>query len=97
MIPFLNHGDLNVQFFGAHTAQVKITRDWCVSVASVSFYPSNTNPRASFPEEHATDLRDMILDVTGRAMGSAKNKVILRKLYVAVCVCSLAKPDRLMI
>lgn len=26
----------------------------------------------------------MILDVTGRAMGSGKNKVILRKLYVAV-------------
>lgn len=40
--------------------------------------------RVTFPEEHATQLRDMILDVTGRAMGSGKNKVILRKLYVAV-------------
>ncbi|KAI0076848.1 ARM repeat-containing protein [Panus rudis PR-1116 ss-1] len=28
VIPFLNHPDPNVQFFGAHTAQVKIARDW---------------------------------------------------------------------
>ncbi|EAU87903.1 hypothetical protein CC1G_01550 [Coprinopsis cinerea okayama7 len=28
VIPFLNHDDQNVQFFGAHTAQVKIARDW---------------------------------------------------------------------
>ncbi|KAF9513538.1 hypothetical protein BS47DRAFT_1393254 [Hydnum rufescens UP504] len=26
--PFLHHEDPNVQFFGAHTAQVKISRDW---------------------------------------------------------------------
>lgn len=25
----LSHPDPNVQFFGAHTAQVKIVRDWC--------------------------------------------------------------------
>lgn len=30
VIPFLEHGDPNVQFFGAHTAQVKIARDWHV-------------------------------------------------------------------
>jgi hypothetical protein len=28
VIPLLEHGDQNVQFFGAHTAQVKIARDW---------------------------------------------------------------------
>ena len=28
VIPFLDHQDQNVQFFGAHTAQVKIARDW---------------------------------------------------------------------
>lgn len=28
IVPFLEHDDHNVQFFGAHTAQVKITRDW---------------------------------------------------------------------
>ncbi|KAF8124319.1 armadillo-type protein [Boletus edulis] len=28
VIPFLNFDDVNVQFFGAHTVQVKITRDW---------------------------------------------------------------------
>ncbi|EPT00042.1 hypothetical protein FOMPIDRAFT_1163505 [Fomitopsis schrenkii] len=72
VIPFLNHGDPNVQFFGAHTAQVKIARDW-----------------ASFPEEHVAELRVMLLDVTGRAMGAAKNKVILRKLYVAVTSLAL--------
>ncbi|KAI0937932.1 hypothetical protein AcW1_002387 [Taiwanofungus camphoratus] len=28
VLPFLDHTDPNVQFFGAHTAQVKIARDW---------------------------------------------------------------------
>jgi hypothetical protein len=28
IIPLLDHEDPNVQFFGAHTAQIKITRDW---------------------------------------------------------------------
>jgi hypothetical protein len=28
VIPFLEHQNQNVQFFGAHTAQVKIARDW---------------------------------------------------------------------
>ncbi|KAF9443602.1 ARM repeat-containing protein [Macrolepiota fuliginosa MF-IS2] len=28
VIPLLEHADQNVQFFGAHTAQVKIARDW---------------------------------------------------------------------
>ncbi|KAM6492019.1 hypothetical protein JOM56_012657 [Amanita muscaria] len=28
IIPLLKHEDTNVQFFGAHTAQVKIARDW---------------------------------------------------------------------
>ncbi|KDR78193.1 hypothetical protein GALMADRAFT_65460 [Galerina marginata CBS 339.88] len=28
VIPLLNYQDQNVQFFGAHTAQVKIARDW---------------------------------------------------------------------
>jgi hypothetical protein len=28
VIPLSEHSDQNVQFFGAHTIQVKITRDW---------------------------------------------------------------------
>ncbi|KAG1808060.1 armadillo-type protein [Suillus subaureus] len=28
IVPFIEHPDPNVQFFGAHTAQVKIMRDW---------------------------------------------------------------------
>lgn len=35
VIPFLQHLDPNVQFFGAHTIQVKITRDWHVFRALV--------------------------------------------------------------
>jgi hypothetical protein len=32
VVPFLfEYTDPNVQFFGAHTAQVKISRDWCVT------------------------------------------------------------------
>ncbi|KAF8064415.1 armadillo-type protein [Lyophyllum atratum] len=30
VIPLLDHRDQNVQFFGAHTAQVKIARDWAL-------------------------------------------------------------------
>ena len=28
ILPFLSHPDPSVQFFGAHTLQVKIARDW---------------------------------------------------------------------
>ena len=28
VIPLLDHVDYNVQFFGAHTSQIKIARDW---------------------------------------------------------------------
>ena len=32
VMPFLfEYSDPNVQFFGAHTAQVKISRDWCAT------------------------------------------------------------------
>lgn len=32
ILPLLSHSSPEVQFFGAHTAQVKIARDWYVSV-----------------------------------------------------------------
>jgi hypothetical protein len=39
VVPLLQHPDQNVQYFGAHTAQVKITRDWWVdSLCSVVEY-----------------------------------------------------------
>lgn len=28
VVPFLENGEESVQFFGAHTVQVKIARDW---------------------------------------------------------------------
>ncbi|KIJ41891.1 hypothetical protein M422DRAFT_68108 [Sphaerobolus stellatus SS14] len=65
--PLLDHPDANVQFFGAHTAQVKIVRDW-----------------DSFPKDHAVELKDMLLDLTGKAIISGKSRVIIRKLYVTL-------------
>ncbi|KAJ8494655.1 hypothetical protein ONZ45_g13157 [Pleurotus djamor] len=72
VVPFLNHQDSNVQFFGAHTAQVKIARDW-----------------ASFPHEHDEDLRDTMIEITSRAIMASRNKVILRKLFVALTSLAL--------
>ncbi|KIP05962.1 hypothetical protein PHLGIDRAFT_36173 [Phlebiopsis gigantea 11061_1 CR5-6] len=67
VLPFLNHDDPNVQFFGAHTIQVKIARDW-----------------STFPEENTLQLRDLLIDLSGRSMAAGRNKVVLRKLYVAM-------------
>ncbi|RDX49711.1 ARM repeat-containing protein [Lentinus brumalis] len=67
VLPFLNNPDANVQFFGAHTLQVKIARDW-----------------DAFPADSAPQLRDIVLELTGRAVSSGQNKVILRKLFVAI-------------
>lgn len=43
----------------------------------------NTN-RESVPEDAAPQLRDMLLELTGRAITSGQSKVTLRKLFVAV-------------
>ncbi|KAI6113429.1 armadillo-type protein [Pisolithus croceorrhizus] len=72
VIPFLNHEDFNVQFFGAHTVQVKIARDW-----------------ESFPPDDAPFLRDLLLELISHAVLSGKNKVILRKLFVAITSLAL--------
>lgn len=40
--------------------------------------------RDAFPEDSALHLRDLVLDLTSRAVSSGQNKVILRKLFVAV-------------
>ncbi|KAF8591613.1 ARM repeat-containing protein [Ramaria rubella] len=72
VVPFLHHPDPNVQFFGAHTAQLKIVRDW-----------------DSFPKENAVALKDILVELTGEAIGNGKSKVILRKLYVALCQLAL--------
>ncbi|PCH43249.1 ARM repeat-containing protein [Wolfiporia cocos MD-104 SS10] len=72
VVPFLAHADPNVQFFGAHTAQVKIARDW-----------------ESFPQEHVLQLRDTLLELTGRSIASGRGKVTLRKLFVAIVSLAL--------
>ncbi|KAJ3868242.1 armadillo-type protein [Lentinula novae-zelandiae] len=72
VIPLLNHQDENVQFFGAHTAQVKIARDW-----------------ATFPQEHAEPLRDLLVQLTSHSVNVRKSKVILRKLFVSLASLAL--------
>ncbi|KAH9912340.1 ARM repeat-containing protein [Epithele typhae] len=72
VLPFLSNPDPNVQFFGAHTLQVKIARDW-----------------DSVPEDAAEQLQDMVLQLTGRAVTSGQNKVILRKLFVAITTLAM--------
>ncbi|KAI0051285.1 hypothetical protein FA95DRAFT_1676011 [Auriscalpium vulgare] len=68
VVPFLEHEDANVQFFGAHTAQVKIARDW-----------------ETFPPDRTEELRAFLLDITARCVRLGRSKVILRKLFVALC------------
>ncbi|KAF9073098.1 ARM repeat-containing protein [Rhodocollybia butyracea] len=72
VIPLLNHQDENVQFFGAHTAQVKIARDW-----------------ATFPQQHAESLRDMLIQLTSHSVSVGKSKFILRKLFVSLSSLAL--------
>ncbi|KAL4071677.1 armadillo-type protein [Scleroderma yunnanense] len=72
VIPFLNHEDFNVQFFGAHTIQVKIARDW-----------------ETLPPENAPLLRELLLELTSHSIVAGKNKVILRKLFVAITSLAL--------
>ncbi|TFK99936.1 ARM repeat-containing protein [Pterulicium gracile] len=72
IVPFLEHEDQNVQFFGAHTAQVKITRDW-----------------DSVPPSSAEQLRDLVVELAGRSITLGRNKIILRKLFVAITSLAL--------
>ena len=83
VIPFLQHSDPNVQFFGAHTIQVKIARDWYVYYY-VHYDMMLNSHRDSFPHEHDEELRDLLVNVTGHSVVVGFNKVILRKLFVAV-------------
>ncbi|KNZ71941.1 Importin-13 [Termitomyces sp. J132] len=72
VIPLLEHPDQNVQFFGAHTAQVKIARDW-----------------DTLSEEHATPLRELIVQLTAHSMSIGRSKFILRKMFVALTTLAL--------
>ncbi|KAJ3525251.1 hypothetical protein NM688_g8430 [Phlebia brevispora] len=72
VLPFLSHSDPSVQFFGAHTVQVKIARDW-----------------SYFPQEHAPQLRDLLVNLTGQAMSAGTSKVTVRKLFVALTSLAL--------
>ncbi|KZT39584.1 hypothetical protein SISSUDRAFT_1061061 [Sistotremastrum suecicum HHB10207 ss-3] len=70
--PFLEWDDGNVQFFGAHTVQVKIARDW-----------------EEFPEDRRGALKDLLLGLTSRAISARRNKIIIRKLFIALTTLAL--------
>jgi len=87
IVPFLfEHADPNVQFFGAHTAQVKISRDW-YAPDTHSMHPRSLSAgsRESFPAVHRDELIPFLLNITGRSISIYLGKVIVRKLFVAVC------------
>ncbi|KAL7414593.1 armadillo-type protein [Mrakia frigida] len=66
--PLLGHPDRNVRFFGAHTASVKITRDW------------DTLPE----EQRGALLNSMLEWTGQTASLGQENAVVLRKLFVAL-------------
>ena len=84
VIPFLQHPDPNVQFFGAHTIQVKITRDWHVFQPFSSLCAVLNPSRETFPPGDPLRLRDLVLDLTTHSMLAGRSRSVLRKLFVAV-------------
>jgi hypothetical protein len=83
IVPFLDHPDPNVQFFGAHTAQVKIMRDWLV-LFTPPLQIVMSHRRDSFPDENAELLRELLLKLTSHSILTGKSKMVCRKLFVAV-------------
>ena len=49
--------------------------------------------RESFPKEHAVDLKDLILDITGASILAGRSNVTLRKLFVSVRPLPSCSPD----
>jgi len=99
VVPFLfEHADPNVQFFGAHTAQVKISRDWYA--ADTCPTPPDPHPRPlrlhlhreSLPTAHSDQLVPFLLNITRPSIVLGLSKVILRKFFVTVCLCSHYHP-----
>ena len=86
VLPLLGHHDPTVQFFGAHTAQVKIARDWYV-VFERHRAPLSDILRDAFPAQNVESLRDLMLQLTAHNAAIGRDKFILRKLFVAVRSC----------
>jgi hypothetical protein len=85
IVPFLASGDPYVQFFGAHTAQVKVARDWFVFSSDYFIVVVGLICcRETFPRDDALQLRDLILELTCDAISARRDKFIIRKLFVAV-------------
>ena len=86
VLPLLSHHDPTVQFFGAHTAQVKIARDWYVVFQRRGAF-LNDFLRDAFPSQSVESLRDLMLQLTAHNAAIGRDKFILRKLFVAVRTC----------
>lgn len=92
ILPLLEHSDPNVQFFGAHTAQIKIARDWYVvhiSACLVRDIDVENLSRASFPQDDALKFAFVLVDAATRTIDFGKSKVTLRKLFVAITSLAL--------
>lgn len=50
-------------------------------------------PRSTFPQEHVESLRDLLVQLTSHSVSVGKSKVILRKLFVSVCLRSQLELD----
>jgi hypothetical protein len=84
VVPFLfEYTDPNVQFFGAHTAQVKISRDWCATLPP-SLRVSDFFRQGELSCGPLRRAHSFLLGITGRSIALHLSKVILRKLFVAV-------------
>ncbi|OCB89261.1 ARM repeat-containing protein [Sanghuangporus baumii] len=92
ILPLLDHPDPNVEFFGAHTAQVKIVRDWYASHSprfQASAHTWSIYIRDTFPQEHALPLVHILVAASTRVIVTGKSKVTLRKLFVAISSLAL--------
>jgi len=70
------------EFFGEHTAQVKISRYTANAPSFLMFALGR-----AFPTAHGDELVPVpfFLNITGRSISLSLGKVIPRKLFVAVC------------
>lgn len=89
-----NTKDANVRFFSAHTAQVKISRDWWESTAERHI----ADDRDSLPEQLRPALLNLLLDILADSISPTQphsfqpgNAVVVRKLFgcVSSSLCEL--------
>lgn len=76
----------NARFFAAHTAQVKISRDWFVAFDSID---AELTSRDTLPAELRKSLLNLLLQILGHSVSPTNphargNALIVRKLFQCV-------------